>query len=196
MSSNLVIGAVAYDPKVVTIWEGMREYFRSEAKLDAEIVLFLSYEAQVDALLRGTIDVAWNTNLAFVQAEKWSEGACRPLAMRDTDLAWRSLLIAPKGGAITSLEGIRGKTIALGSRDSGHAAILPVHYLAEQGLVEGRDYTAAATTSPIDSSRKGSPPVRKTSRTGVIAAVSPRMAPTVAGSRAARSALGDDRTQQ
>lgn len=141
MSSNLVIGAVAYDPKVVTIWEGMREYFRSEAKLDAEIVLFLSYEAQVDALLRGTIDVAWNTNLAFVQAEKWSEGACRPLAMRDTDLAWRSLLIAPKGGAITSLEGIRGKTIALGSRDSGHAAILPVHYLAEQGLVEGRDYT-------------------------------------------------------
>ena len=140
MSSNLVIGAVAYDPKVVTIWEGMREYFRSEAKLDAEIVLFLSYEAQVDALLRGTIDVAWNTNLAFVQSEKWSEGACKPLAMRDTDLGWRSMLVAPRGGAITSVEGVRGKKIGLGSRDSGHAAILPVHFLAKLGLVEGRDY--------------------------------------------------------
>src|SRR5262249_10958197 len=35
---------------------------------------------------------------------------------------------------------LRGKRIALGSRDSGHAAILPVHFLAQQGLVEGRDY--------------------------------------------------------
>src|SRR5271169_6113570 len=29
---------------------------------------------------------------------------------------------------------------ALGSRDSGHAAILPVHFLAREGLVEGQHY--------------------------------------------------------
>ena len=45
------VGAVAYDPKVVTIWEGMRRYFVEEAKLAVEIVLFQSYEAQVAALL-------------------------------------------------------------------------------------------------------------------------------------------------
>ena len=29
MSAGLIrVGAVAYDPKVVTIWEGMRDYFR------------------------------------------------------------------------------------------------------------------------------------------------------------------------
>ena len=45
------VGAVAYNPKVVTIWEGMRGYFHEEAHLPVEIVLFQSYEAQVTALL-------------------------------------------------------------------------------------------------------------------------------------------------
>jgi phosphonate transport system substrate-binding protein len=138
--NEITLGAVAYDPKVVTIWEGMRSYFRDEAKLPVEIVLYLSYEAQVQALLRKTIDIAWNTNLAFLQAEKWSEGRCKALAMRDTDMEWNSLLIAPKGGAIRTLNDVRGKRVALGSRDSGHAAILPTHFLAQNGLVENKDY--------------------------------------------------------
>src|SRR5262245_13486700 len=143
------LGAVAYDPKVVTIWEGMRTYFREEAKLPLEVLLFLSYEAQVEALLHARIDIGWNTNLAFLQAERWSEGACRPLAMRDTDLGWKTLVIAPKGGPITKLEDLRGKRLALGSRDSGHAAILPVHFLAEQGLSAGKDYEALRFDSDV-----------------------------------------------
>src|SRR5258706_3487518 len=139
---DLIVGAVAYDPKVVTIWEGLRTYFREEAKLPLEVVLFLSYEAQVAALLDEKIDIAWNTNLAYVQAERWSEGACAPLAMRDADLVWQTKIVALAGGAVSSLADVRGKTLALGSRDSGHAAILPVHFLAKEGLLEARDYTS------------------------------------------------------
>jgi len=29
MDRPLLIGAVAYDPRVVPIWEGMRDYFRA-----------------------------------------------------------------------------------------------------------------------------------------------------------------------
>ncbi|MDQ6887420.1 MAG: phosphate/phosphite/phosphonate ABC transporter substrate-binding protein [Gemmatimonadota bacterium] len=140
------LGAVAYDPKVVPIWEGMRRYFRDEARLDVEVVLFQSYEAQVQTLLAvggdpgPRIDIAWNTNLAFLQAREWSAKACRPLAMRDTDLGWTTRIIAPSGGGVASINDLRGRTLALGSRDSGHAAILPVHFLAHQGLEEGRDY--------------------------------------------------------
>jgi ABC-type phosphate/phosphonate transport system substrate-binding protein len=145
--SAIWLGAVAYDPKVVTIWEGMRAYFHEEARLDLEVMLFLSYDAQVDALLGRAhegprIDIAWNTNLAFLQCERWSEGRTRPLAMRDTDLGWTTKIIAPRGGAVGRVEDLRGKTLALGSRDSGHAAILPLHFLAQAGLVEGRDYRA------------------------------------------------------
>jgi phosphonate transport system substrate-binding protein len=142
------IGAVAYDPKVVTIWEGMRRYLRDEANVPVEVVLFQSYEAQVRSLLAGEgevaprIDIAWNTNLAYLQSVEWSGGRCKPLAMRDTDLGWTSRIIALRGGPVRTIEDLRGRVLALGSRDSGHAAILPVHFLAERGLVEGRDYRA------------------------------------------------------
>lgn len=136
----MLLGAVAYDKKVVDIWEGMRHYFRNEAGLPVEVTLFLSYEAQVDALVAGRIDIAWNTNLAYLQAEKRSGNQCRPLAMRDADVGWKTVMLAPRGGAIKSIADIRGKTVALGSRDSGHAAILPTHFLAKDGLKEGADY--------------------------------------------------------
>ena len=72
MSRTIWVGAVAYDPKVVTIWEGMRRYFHEEARLPVEVVLFQSYEMQVAALLAKPteplprIDIAWNTNLAYL----------------------------------------------------------------------------------------------------------------------------------
>ena len=50
MSRIIWVGAVAYDPKVVTIWEGMRRYFHEESRLPVEVVLFQSYEMQVSAL--------------------------------------------------------------------------------------------------------------------------------------------------
>ncbi|HEY9503753.1 MAG TPA: PhnD/SsuA/transferrin family substrate-binding protein [Pyrinomonadaceae bacterium] len=148
MNETIWLGAVAYDPKVVTIWEGMRRYFHEEANLLVEVVLFQSYEAQVLALLAQPgdvvprIDIAWNTNLAYLQADEWSGHACRPIAMRDSDLGWMTKIVAVNGGPISTLADLKGRTLALGSRDSGHAAILPVYFLEQQGLREGTDYRA------------------------------------------------------
>jgi phosphonate transport system substrate-binding protein len=146
MSKTIWVGAVAYDPKVVTIWEGMRRYFHEEAHLPVEVVLFQSYETQVFALLAQPgeavprIDIAWNTNLAYLQADEWSGHSCRAIAMRDTDLGWMTKIIAATGGPVSTLADLKNRTLALGSRDSGHAAILPVHFLEQQGMHEGRDY--------------------------------------------------------
>jgi phosphonate transport system substrate-binding protein len=155
MSRIIWIGAVAYDPKVVTIWEGMRRYFHEEARLPVEVVLFQSYEAQVSALLgeggdpAPRIDIAWNTNLAFLQADVWSAQRCRPIAMRDTDVGWTTKIVAPSGGPITALADLGNRTLALGSRDSGHAAILPVHFLAAEGLAEGKHYRSLRFDSDV-----------------------------------------------
>lgn len=155
MSRTIWVGAVAYDPKVVTIWEGMRRYFHEEAHLPVEVVLFQSYEAQVSALLASQndpmprIDIAWNTNLAFLQADDWSGHECRAIAMRDTDIDWRTKIVAVSGGPISALGDLKGRVLALGSRDSGHAAILPVHFLENQGMVEGRDYRTLRFNSDV-----------------------------------------------
>ena len=155
MTRTIWVGAVAYDPKVVTIWEGMRRYFREDAHLPVEVVLFQSYELQVSALLAAPgdlvphIDIGWNTNLAYLQADAWSDHRCRPIAMRDTDLGWMTKIIAVSGGPVSRLGDLRNRTLALGSRDSGHAAILPVYFLEREGLIEGRDYRTLRFDSDV-----------------------------------------------
>jgi ABC-type phosphate/phosphonate transport system substrate-binding protein len=131
----LVIGAVAYTPNVVSIWEGIRDYFAdSDAPMD--FVLFSNYARQVDTLLAGRIDVAWNTNLAYVRTVRQTVGTCRALAMRDTDTTFSTVFVAQAGSGMSGPDSLKGKRLALGSADSAQAAILPLHYLRTAGVDE------------------------------------------------------------
>ena len=85
--SVLLMGAVAYDPKVVTIWEGFRRWLR-ESGLPFDFLLYSNYERQVEDLLAGRICAAWNSPLAWLRAERLAGAAGRSVraaAMRDTD---------------------------------------------------------------------------------------------------------------
>ncbi|HEX9529812.1 MAG TPA: PhnD/SsuA/transferrin family substrate-binding protein, partial [Acidimicrobiales bacterium] len=72
--SALLLGAVAYDPKVVTIWEGFRRWLR-RADLGFDYVLYSNYERQVEDLVDGRIDVAWSSPLAWVRAHRLAPAA-------------------------------------------------------------------------------------------------------------------------
>ena len=49
MNDNLLLlGAVAYDPKVVTIWEGFKAWFQKNG-LGFDYLLYSNYERQVEA---------------------------------------------------------------------------------------------------------------------------------------------------
>ncbi|MGH3758954.1 Rv1680 family SBP-like protein [Actinophytocola sp.] len=133
MNKPLLVGAVAYTPNVVTIWEGIRDYFAG-GPAEMDFVLFSNYGRQVDALADGTIDIAWNTNLAWVRTVAQTDGDCRALAMRDTDTVFRTLFVTRSGSGLDGLASLRGRRLALGSKDSAQAAILPVHYLGQAGL--------------------------------------------------------------
>src|SRR5690349_5211504 len=133
MTKPLRLGAVAYDPKVVPIWDGIREYVNQSGPM-MDYVLFSNYETQVDALLEGFIDIAWNTNLAYVRAQRRAGGQCRAIAMRDTDVDYSSVIISRPDAGIRTLADLHGRTFAVGSRDSGHASILPLYYLKREGV--------------------------------------------------------------
>jgi phosphonate transport system substrate-binding protein len=134
---RMMVGAVACDQKVVPIWEGIRDYFRGSA-IEMDVVWFSNYEAQVAALLAGWIDIAWNTNLAYVRVHRETRGACRVLAMRDTDVGFRTLLVG-RAGELSRPSDLKGKRLALGSADSAQAAIMPVYHLRREGLAPGDD---------------------------------------------------------
>jgi ABC-type phosphate/phosphonate transport system substrate-binding protein len=162
------VGAVAYDPKVVTIWEMIREYFR-QRNVVTDYVLFSNYEAQVEALMSGFIDIGWNTNLAYVRIHRRTGGQCRALAMRDTDVEFTTVLVARSDSGIWALPDLKGKTVAFGSRDSGQAAILPEYFLRVNGVDTIRDIqplrfdidvgkhgdTGTSEAEVIDAIRKG-----------------------------------------
>jgi phosphonate transport system substrate-binding protein len=132
---ELLVGAVAYSANVVPIWEGIREYF-ADSGAPMDFVLFSNYERQVEALLAGHIDIAWNTNVAWIRTLRRTGGTARALATRDTDLVFKTFMIGRAGSELDGLESLRGKRVALGSRDSGQARILPVHFLRRAGLTE------------------------------------------------------------
>jgi ABC-type phosphate/phosphonate transport system substrate-binding protein len=134
MSSSLLVGAVAYHPRVVTVWEGFRPYF-AQRGLDVDYVLYSNYERLVDALLAGQVDLAWNTNTAYVRAEERLNGRALVLGMRDVDADYATVLVARAGTRFP--DDLAGGRLALGSRDSGHAAILPLHFLQAEGVAIG-----------------------------------------------------------
>jgi ABC-type phosphate/phosphonate transport system substrate-binding protein len=138
MSQPIIVGAVAYAPRVVPIWEGMRNYFRVTGPA-IDYVLYSHYDRLVQALLAGHIDIGWNTNLAWLKVQRRTGGACRALAMRDVDARFTTVFVARTDSGVSSLAGVRGRRLALGSADSGQAAILPIHYLQQAGVDPDRD---------------------------------------------------------
>ena len=52
-----------YDPKVSVIWEIIGNFFESNS-CPIDVSFYSTYELQVDALVGGTIDIAWNSPLA------------------------------------------------------------------------------------------------------------------------------------
>jgi ABC-type phosphate/phosphonate transport system substrate-binding protein len=139
---GVLLGAVAYDPKVVTIWDGFRTWLRS-AGLDFDYVLYSNYERQAGDLVDGRIDVAWNSPLAWVRARRLAAArgvALTPVTMRDTDCDLRSVIAVRADSPVTSVGDLTGRVVATGAVDSPQATLLPLSLLRSAGLLPGTDF--------------------------------------------------------
>jgi ABC-type phosphate/phosphonate transport system substrate-binding protein len=140
----VLLGAVAYDPKVVTIWSGFRSWLLRHG-LPFDFVLYAHYERQAEDLVRGRIDVAWHSPLAWLRSGRLARAAgveIRPLVMRDTDRDLTSVVVVRTDGP-AGVTDLKGRTVAVGAVDSPQATLLPLHHLREQGLQPGTDFEVA-----------------------------------------------------
>jgi phosphonate transport system substrate-binding protein len=141
-SATLLLGAVAYDPKVVTIWEGFKTYF-SRNGLPFDYILYSNYERQVESHLKGDFHVAWNSPLAWVRTRRLARSngqEVQALAMRDTDQDLTSVVIVRSDSGIQSVADLRDKKVAVGAVDSPQATLLPLSHLRAQGLTPVEDF--------------------------------------------------------
>src|SRR6202034_1517075 len=141
--TSLIMGAVAYDRKVVTIWDGFKNFFRARG-LDFDYVLFSNYEKQVEAHVFGQLHVAWNSPLAWLQSERAAKALGRraeAIVMRDTAIGLTSFVLVRADSGISKLADLKGKKVAVGASDSPQAKLIPLSFLAEQGWRPDADFT-------------------------------------------------------
>jgi ABC-type phosphate/phosphonate transport system substrate-binding protein len=134
-ATTLVMGAVAYDTKVVTIWDGFRRFLRDRS-LDFDYVLYSNYERQVEELVAGRIHAAWNSPLAWVRARRLAAAQgmeARALCMRDTDRDLTSVVVVRADSPIQSPADLTGRVVATGAVDSPQATLIPLSHLRTSG---------------------------------------------------------------
>jgi len=144
MKNHFTLGAVAYAPKVITIWEGFKDYFQKH-DLQFDYVLYSNYETQVEALLDSKIDVAWNSPLAWIRAERMGKSKGTPVSfgpMRDSDQDLTSVLVVKKNSGIQKVADLNGKKIGFGAVDSPQARLIPLDHLRQASLIGNKNYQA------------------------------------------------------
>lgn len=135
---KLKVGAVIYDPRVTVIWDLIEKFYKENGS-EIEAVFFKDYKLQVDALVNGDIDVAWNSPLAQLDARLRLDKKEKIGLMRDTDRDRQTYLVVKKD-RFKEVSNLKGKTIGFGAIDSPQARLIPINHLHKKGLEFGKDY--------------------------------------------------------
>jgi len=129
----------------ITLFKGLKTHFQQQG-IALDWVLYSNYDALVDAFATREIDLAWNGPISYVQIKQRLNDPCRVVAMRDVDINFSTQFFTRRDSSITTLEDLKGKRVALGSRDSAQAGLLPYYFLKQHGLDPQRDLAACTFT--------------------------------------------------
>jgi phosphonate transport system substrate-binding protein len=66
-------------------------------------------------------------------------GACRAIAMRDSDRDLTTKIIVRANSTLSTLADLKGKTLTVGASDSPQATLIPLGMVAESGVDPRRD---------------------------------------------------------
>jgi ABC-type phosphate/phosphonate transport system substrate-binding protein len=132
-SDQIRIGAVAYSPDVVTVFQKLTSYLNQNG-LQSDYVLYSNYDSLVRALDVGEVDIAWNTPLAHAKFHVQNHCNSQTLVMRDVDFNIRSVLVVRADSHIKSPLDLIGKQLVLGSSQAAEATVLPLYYLKNEGV--------------------------------------------------------------
>ena len=136
----LRLGGVASSSHM-TVFRGLEALFRRHG-IDLDWVLYSDYDAMVDDFVEGKIDLAWNGPLSYVQIKRRLSGACQVIAMRNVDINFATCFITHPTSDIITVEDLKGKRFALGSRSS-EQRLLAYHFLRQVGIDPERDLAAS-----------------------------------------------------
>lgn len=107
-----------------------------------------SYEALVDRFGRGEVDVAYFGAVTFTQA--WSRHRAVPLAMRDVDFRFTSVIVVPKASGARSLDDLKQLRFTFANRSSTSGHFMLRQRLLDQQIVPEQYFSSVGFTSDHD----------------------------------------------
>jgi len=128
----------AASPTYISVFRGLQEHFRRHG-IELDWVLYADYDALVEAFVKREIDLAWNAPLAYVKIKRRLRDSCQVVAMRDVDVNFPTHFITHASSGITTVQDLTGRRVALGSRGSMQAGLLPYYFLQQLGLDPAHD---------------------------------------------------------
>jgi len=128
----------AASPTYISVFRGLQAHFLRHG-IELDWVLYSDYDALVEAFVTREIDLAWNAPLAYVKIKRRLQDPCQVVAMRDVDVNFTTHFMTHPSSDITGIQDLRGKRVALGSRASMQAGLLPYYFLQQLGIDPAQD---------------------------------------------------------
>jgi phosphonate transport system substrate-binding protein len=133
----------------------LRAYLEKALNRPVTLVIPTNYNATVEGLGNGSLDVAYLGGLTFVKAHD-RYGAV-PLVQRAADRQFHSLFITQADSPIKDLKDLRGKSFAFGDINSTSGHLMPYYAIEKAGINPDKDFkfrytgSHAATVKAVES---------------------------------------------
>ena len=122
--------------KVEAEYAPLGDYLSEELGTEVELSVPASYNAVVEAMASGELDLAYFGGLTYVQARE--RAAVHPLVAeinpRTHDTTYRSVIIVPSGSPVREVAELRGEDFAFGSVSSTSGSLYPSIMLEDAGI--------------------------------------------------------------
>ena len=111
----------------------LQEYLERQLGMPVRLIIPTSYNATVEGLGNGSLDVAYLGGLTYVKAH--ARYGAIPLVQREMDRQFHSLFITGKGESISALKDLKGKTFCFGDINSTSGHLFPYLAMKEAGIL-------------------------------------------------------------
>jgi phosphonate transport system substrate-binding protein len=117
-------------------YQPLEDYLKKELGREVELSVPTTYNAVVEAMVSGELDLAYFGGLTYVQARQRAD--VHPLFTevnpRTGTTKYRSVIIVPANSSVQNVEDLEGETFAFGSVSSTSGSLYPSIMLDQAGL--------------------------------------------------------------
>jgi phosphonate transport system substrate-binding protein len=110
----------------------LQKYLEQQLGRPVKLIIPTNYNATVEGLGNGSLDVAYLGGLTYVKAH--ARYGVVPLVQRDIDRQFHSLFITKAGSGITSIAQLKGRTFCFGDINSTSGHLYPYLAMKRAGI--------------------------------------------------------------